>query len=756
MAKFAEAMLSVLDTTNAVANVYEDYLEKDAKRSTQNKQIQLKDDINKQMMEIQRSSTSDEWEQKMTDYFQNVKSQMSDKNSPYYCKNNLQAEQFDAVLSQAQVTVSNEVSQLVFKADRDKAIVDYRNSLVLLAQNESGQSYIDKANALAKSLFDSGFITRDQYQQQLDTHFDTAYINTATAAFEGTIEEAIKRGDSKETLIKMALDNVENLMGIDTDGLPKTFDKEAMNKTLKKSFEQEYNAYLADYQYQNVQKLAGIYQQMNQATTQQGIIALARQGQLMMNDMPGNALSNNDREEYSRYFKVALDGGLMTGSGSGGGGSKATESVADFMKHLKENAFQWWLDGKVDNLYDSTNIMSEIFREKWMYAEYKENQGKDLNQRKEDYELIYRGQTSPDKMTEDLKVAMKNRFPAAAVYIDNDFDKIVNDIKKYSDKYDPEMVGDLSRWALDTLKGADNKYTNEQFIQDLEDRINNCYVSKCKYVEFDNKGRLQQTFDARDPGQVAQAARVAAKDYVYNIGTTEYWAKGKKEALEAPGGVINVLENSVRSTLDLPEDAEISYRWQMDEQHNDITSTPIFTVNNKNYQVIPNENDDGFKLAVINPGVETREINGKVYEVRNNQLQEVQYIPGKTRDYAGERAAEKKAKKEDQKLASREIATIRKERVEAVNKAIIEKENIPEAMKAVGTISREEWEDVKNVEDRITLLNINERRINEDAKKVTEGTMHADDFYKKYRIKYYKWNEAQGQHEKYQLILDSK
>ena len=226
MARFTEAMFSVLDTTNAVTNVYNNYLENDAKRSTQNKQIQLKDDINKQMMEIQRSSTSDEWQQKMTEYFQSVKSQMSNKNSPYYCKNNLQADMFNSILDEAQVTVSNEVNQLVFKADREKAIVDYRNSLALLAQNETGQSYIDKANALAKSLFDNGFITRDQYQQQLDTHFDTAYINTATAAFDGTIEEGIKRGDSKETLIKMALDNVTNLMGIDTDGLPKTFDKE--------------------------------------------------------------------------------------------------------------------------------------------------------------------------------------------------------------------------------------------------------------------------------------------------------------------------------------------------------------------------------------------------------------------------------------------------------------------------------------------------------------------------------------------------
>ena len=311
--KATDAIFGALDTGATIAN---DYVTNQAKLSTQNKQIKLKSDIQEKMLEIQRSNTSDQWETKINDYFQSIKSGMSDKNSPYYCKNNLQAEMFTPILDEARVNVTGEVKQLVYKADREKAIVDYRNSLALLSQTESGQNYINKANELAKNLFDCGYITREQYQTQLDTNFNTAYIDTATKAFDGTVEAAIKRGDSKENLIKMALDNVTSLMGIDTDGLPKTFDKEAMNKTLKKTFEQNYNAYLADYQQGNANKLSEINQQMRQASTAEDKLAIARRGQQTLSRMTGNMLSEDDRNKYAAYFEYELKGGSNGSSGS--------------------------------------------------------------------------------------------------------------------------------------------------------------------------------------------------------------------------------------------------------------------------------------------------------------------------------------------------------------------------------------------------------------------------------------------------------
>ncbi len=316
-------MADILDFSNALLGLGNSVIDNKTKEltneanyATQTKQIQLKDDINKKMDEIRSSSDPEQWQTEITKFFEQTKSNMMNPDSKYYCKNNLQGKMFNTILEEAKVDVDNKVSGLVWNANREKALVDYRNNLTLLAQNETGQNYINKANELAKGLFECGYITREQYQNQLDTNFNAAYINTATKAFEDTVEESIKRGDSKDKVIKMALDNVTNLMGIDTDGLPKTFDKEAMNQTLKKAFNQDYNAYLSDYQQANANKLSEINQQMRQASTAEEKLAIARRGQDTLSRMTGNMLNEDDRNKYAAYFEYELKGGSNGGSGA--------------------------------------------------------------------------------------------------------------------------------------------------------------------------------------------------------------------------------------------------------------------------------------------------------------------------------------------------------------------------------------------------------------------------------------------------------
>ena len=771
MAKIAQLTDALLDSMNSVSSVVNDYTTREAKLSTQNKQIQLKDDINKKMDEIRSSSKPEEWETNINQFFEQTKSDMMNPDSKYYCKNNLQGEMFNAILDEAKVDVDNKVSGLVWNANREKAIVDYRNNLTLLANNETGQNYIDKANELAKNLFDCGYITREQYQQQLDTNFDTAYINTATKAFDDTVKEAIERGESKENLIKMALDNVTNLMGIDTDGLPKTFDKEAMNKTLKKTMEQNYNAYLSDYQYQNVTKLAGVYQKMNQATSQQDIVNLARQGQQMMNGMKGNALSNNDREEYSRYFKIALEGGL-SGSGSGSGSTKGLEEFEKYAKASPVQAYQWVKEGRLGNSYDAIQVMSQTLYEGWMKGTFKENVNKGTMQRQSDYDLLYSGRISEDALTTKVIDELKKSYPTAAYYLDNDCAKLISDIQKNPDNYGGATVGELSAWMIDTLLGADKNYDNAQFEQDLKDHINNCYVSKCEAIEVNDKGKLKKTFNAKDPKQIAQAARVAANDYVFNYNGKEYWASGSQEALTKEGGVVNVLQSAVRSTLDVPEGVDISWQWQKDEQHNDMTSTPIFTVNNMNYQVIPNENDDGFKLAVIKPGVETREINNKVYEVTkdgNGQelLQEVQYIDGKTKDYAGARQAEKDLYKGQYDAKHDARTGLEEQRVTEIDNKMKSTTTMPKAMEKVWGKDSAEWKKTQNTIDaRQKMFHDTEVDIDKAAQKVKntldnpntkpKNQMQPSEFEAAYGIDYYTWIKEKNEYKRYELILNSK
>ena len=295
MSNAADATMAFLNSLNAVTNSARDYNQNEAKRSTQNKQIQLKKDIQNKMMEIQRSSSSDEWQTKIDGYFQSVKSSMSDKNSPYYCKNNLQAEMFDSILQEAQVSVSGEVQQLVFKADRNHALVEYQNSLETLAQTETPENYLRLANEGARNLRECGYIDEDQLQQQYNNNFDRCYINTATKLFDNTVEEAIKRGDSEQTVIDMVFKKMPELIASDSAGLPKMRDTTQLKETLTKTMRQDYKAKQQDIWDQTEKKCAQIYDSIMDQTTAEGRNLKRMDGRMLLDSVKNTGLISADQ-----------------------------------------------------------------------------------------------------------------------------------------------------------------------------------------------------------------------------------------------------------------------------------------------------------------------------------------------------------------------------------------------------------------------------------------------------------------------------
>lgn len=322
---------TVFDSLNAVSNMVEDYNHKTAQLSTQSKQIKLQADINAELDSIKRSGKYENWNNDITSFFERVKNGMGDKNSPYYCKNNLQAQMFEGILNQTQVGVSEKVSQMVFSAERDHAIVDYTNNLELLRQTTAGADYVRQANEGAKLLFNSGFINEDQLQKQYDQNYSTAYSNAATKLFNESVQEAIKRGEKEEALIAKVFTNMPEIMAIDTAGLPKAFDRTAMDEALKKTFKQDYKAYLYDYQQGNAEKLSEIYQQMRKTQSAEDRLAVARRGQSTLSRMTGNMLSEDDRNKYAAYFDYEIKD-ITGGSGSGGSSSLKKMNPKDRME----------------------------------------------------------------------------------------------------------------------------------------------------------------------------------------------------------------------------------------------------------------------------------------------------------------------------------------------------------------------------------------------------------------------------------------
>lgn len=753
MAKITELTNAMFDSINTATSIYDKYLENDARRSTQNKQIQLKQDINDKMMEIQRSSNSDEWQTKMDGYFQEIKSNMGNKDSPYYCKNRLQADQFTSVLDETRVKVSNEVGQLVFKADRNKALVDYQNTLETLAQTETPANYLKYANEGARNLFDCGYIDEGQLQQQYDNNYDKCYINTATKYFDNTVTEAIKRGDSEQTVIDMVFKNMPELTATDSAGLPKMRDTTQLKDTLTKTMKQKYRAKQQDIWNESEKNFVNIYDNMLDQRTAEGYNSIALQGRVFIDSVKNTGLASPEQvAKWSKVFQLLDEAKLSKklGGSGGSGGGKPDDKYEDLFKNNGDTAVDIWEKGLRGNMYDITGMMGEAFAREWWNPIYKENYDKTEEQLQSTFEMKYKGKTSQNNIVDAVFNKFIDKFPEIKVLVKTDFAKLREDMNKHPEQYGTKDVEKMGYYLLDCIYSADPNTKSDTILKQFEQYKNDCYLSRIKYIELDKNGNLTKTFNASDPEDIAKAARLAMNsDYVFTWQGKEYWADGKKEALEAKGGIVNVLETAVIGALDIPQEdvkaGKVGFKYL--QTKDDMTSQPIITYGGHEYEVIPDDNDKGFTVRDVD--------TGEVFKGK---------IGGKTKD---ERLQEKADAKQTVKDKHGNTTAIESERANETNTKIAEAVEMPKAMKAAGKVKGIEWDSSNGdtskrqiyLQDTVSAMDDDAARVKktlEDPNTKKKKQMLPSEFEAEYGIDYYSWIRDSELTYRFNLILDSK
>lgn len=746
MADILQFTNALLDSANTVSNVVNDYQTKQANLSTQTKNIQLQNDINGQLARIRQSSNYEEWNTQINDFFTQVKSGMSNKDSPYYCQNNLQAEQFEKILEQNQVNVSDQVGRMVQQRQSEKRVLDVQNSKTMLADMAAGQDYIDQANELDRGLYENGDISLEQYQKSKDQNYISAYQDMRIKTFDASLGDALAQGKTFEAFYSDIENNMPELKATDTDGLERAIDKNALNSAIKKTCQQNYNAKLADIQQGNADRLSQIVQQMRQNNTAEGKLAVARQGQMAMNRMLGLQLSETDRLKYSALFELSLGDGLSgSGSGSGSGSSKPTDSYETLIKASPDTAVQLWLDGKNGNLYDVTQVVSDNLVKEWFTGNYKENYDKDYSERNEDYETIYRGKTSTDTLTEVIAKQVAEKFPTAKNYIDNNFKNLIKDINDNSKQYGDATVGQLSLFILDWLGESTSDMTDDDFVNAFKKHVNDCYVESCKYMELNKKQELVKTYDATNAKDIAEAANwLHDKDYVFTYNGQDMWAGQSKEALEKEGGLVDVMKNAVAGTIGA-DASGLDFYYQRTK--NDMTSVPIITYKGNAYEVNATEDGKGFTVKNLTTG----EVMDGV--IPNNKAA---------------RTEAKQEAKTAEKAASEAVATGKRDREQKLQTALAETTTTPKAVETANVIPAEEkdwkWKN-STPEARREILSQANTKIQADAKKVTTETngkkknknqYTKEDFKKKWNIDYDEWMASNEEHYRYDLILNAK
>lgn len=743
---------ALLDAANTTSNVYEDYITKQATLSTQTKNIQLQTDIESQLRRLRQSSPDDfeQWNTDINNFFEQIKSGMSNKDSPYFCQNNLQAEQFTKILEQNQVNVSAQVSRLAEQQQVQKNRIDVNKALLNL-QNAglAGQEYYDEAKKVVDSAYAVGSYSQAEYEQLLDTNFFMGYSSMYENMFNDTVDESINRGDSFETMWNMMENQAPNMMKIDGDNMPASFDKKTYDQKIRKTLEQNYNAKLADIQQGNANKLSEIEQRMRQSNTAEGKIAFARQGQSAMNGMLGKKLSETDRHKYAVIFELELDGGLSgSGSGSGSGAKKSDfDKFEDLVKAEGDTAIQVLIDYPELTGYEAAQIVSDNAVNEWFTADYQENFDKDYAEREKTFETVYKGATSKETVTDALVKRLVAKYPEVQAITGSDgkFTKLIDDMKKNPKNYGTASASDLSRFMLDTILESNANTTGEEILEKFNKYINDCYVESCKYMEINKKGELEKTYSATNAKDIASAAQLLHdKDMVYTYNGEEYWAGQSKEALEKEGGLVDVMKNAVAGTIGA-DASGLDFYYQRTK--NDMTSVPIITYKGNAYEVNATEDGKGFTVKNLTTG----EVMDGV--IPNNKAA---------------RTEAKQEAKAAEKAASEAVATGRRDREQALQTALTKTTQTPKAVETANVIPAEEkewkWE-YSTPEARREILSMTNTEIQADAKKVTTDTTGKkknkkqytkEDFKKKWNIDYDEWMASNEEHYRYDLILNAK
>ena len=732
------AILGATDTATSIAN---DYLKNEAELVTKQKRYQLQSDINAKLMEISSNGKWDTWNTEIQNFFDRIKGDMSKDDSAYYCKNNLQAEMFDQILSDSLVNVSKHVALMAMQRQNEQHLVNNNKAKMnLINDGVAGADLVLQFNELDNAAEAAGLYTPSDIYAAKRENIKTGVDTIIKKLYKDSVNDAIKNEETPETFWLKIKDYAKanmSVLGSITDGM----DLESMYANNENGIKQHYIAAIKDMQQQNENKLSEFNLKVNQAKTDTDKINAKNAGQEAMKSMMGFQLSADARNKYGLLFSYNLADEYGTGSGSGSGSGSGTGNggkLEDLIKAFPLTAIQQIRNGVFQNFEDAAIIFSSTLKKRFFNESFTESKNMDEQQKTDLWEMQYEGQASKEALENAVLQQISSLYPEVGALINENFKALRKDVKNNPGKYGKAETEDLCDFMTDIVLGA-TKYTSEKdLLEQFKKHVNDWYISRIKYVELDTKGNLKKTFNANSEKGISEAARFANEhDFVYTR-NGEQWAPGKKEALEAAGGVNDVLMSAVKSTLDVPADERLAVKYKLDAEHNDMTTTPIFSYKGNDYEVIPGDNNKSFTVKNLTTG---------------------EVIPGKLADkdkMYEERKNDKNAAGEKVKIAHQKTVDIKQARADETNDAIMQSKTMPKAMQSAGAVSADEWSNAQNdISSRQVYLNDTISAIDKDAKAVKSKNMSEAEFMKKYGISYTDWIKNKVVTDRFNLILNS-
>jgi hypothetical protein len=599
---------SLLSSVNAVNGVWSDYTQKQAELSTNVKQSRLQSAINSELARIKQDTHYENWNDEINTFFENVKNGMSNKDSPYYCQNNLQAQMFSKILDQNLINVSDHVNNMVINEQQSQARVDINNGILNYKnQGYAGQDLYD----LSKKLVDGGWAikayTREQYNQMLDQIFYDSYGSMYEQMFDKTWSEAIDRGDSWDTVKSMMLETAPQMMKTDGDNMPVAFDKEAYDSRIFDNLERKFKAKQQDIWNQTEKKCSQLFDNVMDGTTYEERNQARLVGRQYLDTLKNTGrISPEQLTKWTNYFKLEDPKTTQTGAES------ALKKLTP--KDRMEYFIHAWQRGDESEMGGAKNLYNA-------YDAFKKITLEEMQQARGNYGLTWNDieKECPTYM-EFLDYAKKNLPPSFSNVIKNAENVVSSIVNTKEDKnlYKAEM-DKLSDWLYDLLFETNVSDLDGPELEKLNKRvataINSIYggvLEKQKDYEWLKKEPGMEAVTGYKEGVIGNEKRLAqaiqARDKNPDLWYKDMYGTNKRlygNDIESGLTWVEAAEKKeIAKYLKYNEGIDIdtdTIGGQLDEEgSHDIQARKVYTVGNKQYRF---RSDDGKNVIMEEKGL---------------------------------------------------------------------------------------------------------------------------------------------------------
>ena len=568
---------SLSSGTQYMVSVADQQMKEKARSDLLNMQARLDLRANDFMNSLKTSTDYENWNQRYDTWIKE-QSDLLQKSS----KNQYTAKAANEMLQNYAVNMRKNLDNMILEGAKNSILMQNDDTVSLIQQNkgikpqekmdsiisimdtELTNNYRDKANYEARIKSEATKIYNDYYAD-----LGSQLIMNAIETGEG-INSILAKIDSDDFSINLKSLNNESVSKEDYDkgkasytDITHSIDRTAIKKTVKKTVEQNYNAYIKQIQTQNDSHFSEVFGKvMSPALTPMQMLSECQKAVYDINaNYGGSKLSSDDRKKWIECFTKTAEQ-----IGKGGSGKETLPKFELQFKYAPESALQSVANGEIADTYTAAQIVHKEQEELFFSRDWAETQNMTALEKAQYWQNNWDKLPFTKLLDSTVLLNRFNKDPRFST-IKNKVDRFKMDFKKDPTRYSADALQQIDVFTCDFVASTGKEVTEAQ-VKQWNDILDGVLISKSPLAKGSDEDKLEAT---------------KTTDYVFTDDrtNTEYIPKSRQKEFKD-------LQNIVINKLQKEYGIEVTFK-NFEKTYNDSTNNMIFADEKGNeytYEVI--------------------------------------------------------------------------------------------------------------------------------------------------------------------------